>query len=100
IHKGDSGEGLMETLVIHPSGKFFTMAGRLRGGDWNIALFELQSGNKIASLNTKYRVTHACYNTDGSQLILVGAQGQPKTKKDGEFPRFGRVDIFDLKIIT
>ncbi|PHS10613.1 MAG: hypothetical protein COA78_11170 [Blastopirellula sp.] len=100
IHKEDSGEGLMETLAIHPSGKFFTMAGRLRGGDWNIALFELQSGKKITSLNTKCRVTQACYNADGSQLILVGAQGQPKTKKDGEFPRFGRVEIYNLKIIA
>jgi hypothetical protein len=33
-----SGEGLMEALVMHPSGESFLMGGRLRGGEWNAAL--------------------------------------------------------------
>jgi hypothetical protein len=32
------GEGLMEALVMHPSGESFLMGGRLRGGEWNAAL--------------------------------------------------------------
>lgn len=95
-HKGESGEGLMETLAIHPSAGQFVMGGRLRGGDWNVALFELNSGNRIATLKTGYRVTQAQYAADGSQLLLVGAQGQPKKKEDGRFPPFGRVELYDL----
>jgi hypothetical protein len=95
-HKGESGEGLMETLAIHPSAGQFVMGGRLRGGDWNVALFELESGNRITTLKTGYRVTQAQYAADGSQLLLVGAQGQPKKKEDGRFPPFGRVELYDL----
>ena len=65
-HKGDSGQGLMETLAVHPSGGHFVMGGRLRGGDWNVALFDLETGNRIAALKTGYRVTEACYNADGN----------------------------------
>ena len=32
-HKDESGEGLMETLAVHPDVDFFVMGGRLRGGD-------------------------------------------------------------------
>jgi WD40 repeat protein len=96
-HKGESGEGLMETLAVHPSGQYFAMGGRLRGGDWNVALFDLESGNRVATLKTGYRVTEARYNADGSQLILAGAQGQPSKKKEGRFGDFGRVDVYDVQ---
>lgn len=99
-HKGESGEGLMETLAIHPSGQHFVMGGRLRGGDWNVALFDLESGDRIAQLKTGFRVTEACYNAEGDQLVLVGAQGQPKSKKEGQFPHFGRVEIYDVTLET
>lgn len=96
-HKGESGEGLMETLAIHPDGEFFAMGGRLRGGEWNLALFELATGNRKVTLKTGYRVTEASFTSDGSQLILVGTQGQPdKTNKDGKFPDFGRVEVYDI----
>lgn len=95
-HKGESGEGLMETLAVHPSGEHFVIGGRLRGGDWNVAVFELQTGNCIASLKTGYRVTEAHYTPDGQQLVLVGTQGQPQKNKQGEFPDFGRIEIYDL----
>jgi WD40 repeat protein len=96
-HKGESGEGLMETLAVHPHLDHFVMGGRLRGGDLNVALFDLASGNRVASLKTGFRVTEAQYTSAGKQLLLVGAQGQPKHKKDGQFPRFGRIELYDLE---
>jgi WD40 repeat protein len=95
-HQGESGEGLMEALAVSPDGTQFAMGGRLRGGDWNVALFDTQHGNRIASLKTGYRVTDARFSGDGGKLILVGTQGQPKPKKDGSFPPFGRVQAYTL----
>ena len=95
-HAGESGEGLMETLAVHPAAGHFVMAGRLRGGEWNAAVFELESGKRIASLKTGYRVTAAQYTPRGGQLVLVGTQGQPQKKRDGKFPPFGRVEVYDL----
>ena len=95
-HKDESGEGLMETLSVHPDGNRFVMGGRLRGGDWNVAMFELESGNRIATLKTGYRVTQATFSTDGSKLILVGTQGQPNKTKEGSYPKFGRIEVYDL----
>ncbi|MEM7313678.1 MAG: hypothetical protein AAF497_11065, partial [Planctomycetota bacterium] len=37
---GQVGEGLMETLAVHPGGQHFVMAGRLRGGSWSAGLFD------------------------------------------------------------
>lgn len=96
-HKGESGEGLMETLCIHPSHDYFVMGGRLRGGDWNVALFDLNNGNRIATLKTGYRVTEANFTHDGQQLILVGTQGQPGPDKNGKIADFGRVEVYDIK---
>lgn len=95
-HQGESGEGLMETLAVHPSGESFVMGGRLRGGDWNVAMFDLQSGAKKASLKLGYRVTQSLFSADGKRLILVGSQGQPEKKENGNFPDFGRVDVFEI----
>jgi hypothetical protein len=72
------------------------MGGRLRGGDWNAALFDHASGNRVASLKTGYRVTDAEYFGGGKQLLLAGAKGQPKKKKDGKFNDFGRVEIYEF----
>ena len=95
-HKGESGEGLMETLAVHPDGKTFAMGGRLRGGDWNVALFELGSGARTAMLKTGYRVTEALFTTDGKRLVLTGMQGQPRKKDKGAYPDFGRIEVDDL----
>lgn len=95
-HKGENGEGLMETLAIHPDGSRFVMGGRLRGGEWNVAMFDLATGNRTATLKTGYRVTAAVFSADGSQLILVGSQGQPHQQKDGIFPDFGRVEVYTI----
>lgn len=96
-HEAESGEGLMETLCIHPSQEYFAMGGRLRGGDWNVALFDMKDGNRIATLKTGYRVTEANFTDDGQQLVLVGTQGQPGPDKDGVIADFGRVEVYDLE---
>jgi WD40 repeat protein len=95
-HPKEAGEGLMETLAIHPSGSLFAMGGRLRGGDWNVALFDLNSGNRLAILKTGYRVTEALFSSDGKRLILTGTEGQPKPKPDGTSENFGRIEAYEL----
>ena len=92
---GESGEGLMETLAVHPAGKHFAMSGRLRGGSWNTALFNLADGALLHSLKTDTRVTKALFTTDGSRLILGGTQRQPNMK-DGKIAPFGHVDVYQL----
>ena len=95
--KDESGEGLMETLAIHPGKKHFVMAGRLRGGSWNVGLFEIESGKLVHSLKTGYRITHAVFDKTGKQLILLGGQGQPKNR-DGKFPKFGRINVYEVNL--
>ncbi|MEZ6122996.1 MAG: hypothetical protein R3C49_07460 [Planctomycetaceae bacterium] len=95
-HEGESGEGLMETLAIHPDGQLFAMGGRLRGGDWNLAMFELSSGKRTDTLKTGYRITEALFTADGSQLILTGTQGQPKPDNTGTSEPFGRIEVYNL----
>jgi WD40 repeat protein len=108
-HKDESGEGLMEALSIHPDGKYFAMGGRLRGGDWNVALFDLDNGNRMGTIKSDYRVTDLFFAPNRTQLVLVGTQGQPnerkkrEEKKEGEperdqeeFPAFGRIEVYDI----
>ena len=96
-HKNQSGEGLMESLAVHAESGRFAMGGRLRGGDWNLALFDLETGEKTASAKTGFRVTQALFSSDGKSLIVVGTQGQPKDRKDnGSFPKFGRVEVYEV----
>lgn len=93
----ESGEGLMETLAIHPDGKHFVMAGRLRGGSWNTALFSLESGALVHSFKTDTRVTRAVFAAGGKRLLLGGAQRQPGFK-DGKIPVFGHVDVYEVTL--
>jgi WD40 repeat protein len=93
----DSGEGLMETLAVHPDGKHFVMSGRLRGGAWNTALFTLADGALVHSFKTDSRVTKALFTPDGKRLLLGGAQRQPNFK-DGVIPPFGHVDVYELTL--
>ncbi len=94
-HEGESGEGLMETLAVHPSGEYFLMGGRLRGGKWNAALFAWPEGGKLASLNTGYRMTGSVFGASGGRLITCGSDGQPKPK-DGKWKPFGVVEEYEL----
>jgi len=91
------GEGLMETLAWHPSGEYFVMAGRLRGGNWNVGIFLTESGQLIGQAKTGMRVTTAHFSADGKQLYLAGMQGQPKLK-DGIFPDFGYLERYTIII--
>jgi WD40 repeat protein len=94
-HKDDTGEGLMEALAFHPSGKYFAMAGRLRGGNWNIGLFDAQSGRMIGQAKTGMRITTVRFSSDGQTMYLGGMQGQPGLK-DGKFPDFGYLERYSL----
>jgi WD40 repeat protein len=92
----ESGEGLMEALSLHPSGESFVMGGRLRGGDWNAALFDLASGQRTGTIKSGYRITQMLFDNQG-QLIVVGGQGQPGKNNDGKFPDFGRIEIYQIQ---
>jgi len=76
-HAGESGEGLMEALAVHPSGEYFAMGGRLRGGDWNVALFDLSGGGRVGALKTGYRVTDLSFTADGKRLVVVVRKVNP-----------------------
>ena len=91
-HKTDSGEGLMETLALHPSGKFFVMAGRLRGGQWNTGFFSLETGDMLHSLRTDFRVAKATFYDEGRKLVLAGLATQQHDNKP-----FGRYHLFDVR---
>jgi hypothetical protein len=93
----DAGEGLMETLAVHPAGKHFVMAGRLRGGSWNTAVFGLADGALVHSFKTDTRITRALFAAEGKQLLLGGTQRQPGFK-DGKIPAFGHVDVYELSL--
>ncbi|MEX0938702.1 MAG: hypothetical protein WDZ59_12650 [Pirellulales bacterium] len=94
-HRGESGEGLMESLAVHPAGDQFVMAGRLRGGDYSAGLFDLDSGKLVGSEKTDYRVTRAVYSPDGKRLMLAGAANQPNREK-GRYAAFGRIGVYEL----
>jgi WD40 repeat protein len=94
-HPGSSGEGLMESLAIHPSGSYFVMTGRLRGGSWNTAFFSLKDGSLFHSFKTETRITRARFAADGKRLFLGGMKGQPAFK-EGKIPDWGHVDVYEL----
>lgn len=99
-----AGEGLMETLAIAPDGSHFVMAGRLKGGSWNVGLFAMNAaedeaqpgkgGKLLHSFELKKRVTSARFSADGKRLYLAGAVGQ------GEKPdkKFGRLHVYDVAV--
>ena len=88
------GEGLMETLAFHPDGRHFVMAGRLRGGAWNVGLFDGLSGNLIQSFKNGVRVTQARFSIDGKKLYLAGANRQSSDEKKA----FGVLDVHKVVI--
>jgi len=92
-----TGEGLMETLAWHPSGDYFAMAGRLRGGNWNVGIFAAESGQLIGQAKTGMRITAARFSSDGTQIYLAGMQGQPGIK-DNHFPDFGYLERYSVKV--
>jgi WD40 repeat protein len=95
-HPGSSGEGLMESLAVHPTAGYFVMSGRLRGGSWNTAFFSLKDGELLHSLSTDTRITRARFTTDGKRLLLGGMKSQPSFDKEGKIPDWGHVDVYEL----
>jgi WD40 repeat protein len=95
-HEGESGEGLMEALAVEPQAGLFAMGGRLRGGNLNVGLYGLADGGKLGSVKSGYRVTEILFSADGSQMILVGGQGQPDRDAEGRIADFGRVEVYDI----
>jgi WD40 repeat protein len=93
--ENQSGEGLMEALAISPKGDSFLMGGRLRGGEWNAAMFDFQSGERLGTIKSGYRITEMFFNTKG-ELLVFGGQGQPGKESDGKFPDFGRVEVYQI----
>ena len=91
-----SGEGLMETLAWHPNGQHFVMAGRLRGGKWNLGVFDAATGQLIGEAKTGMRITTARYSQDGEILYLGGMQGQPGPKEDRPLD-FGYLERFRVR---
>jgi hypothetical protein len=96
IHAGEHGNGLMETLTVHPSGEMFVMAGRLAQGNWNAALFQAGDGKLIHSIDNKQRNIEAVFSADGRQLFLAGAVGQRGRDKEGQCPDFGRIQVITV----
>lgn len=96
-HEGESGQGLMETLAFHPSGKWFVMAGRLFQGTWNLAVFETATGKNVFSTDAKHRITQARFSPDGTRLLLSKARGQEKPK-DGKWGNAGLVEIHQWEV--
>jgi WD40 repeat protein len=96
-HPGEAGEGLMESLALHPAAGYFAMAGRLRGGSWNTAFFSLKDGARLHHFKTETRVTRACFAAGGKRLVLGGMKSQPGFK-DGKIPDWGHVDVYELSV--
>lgn len=94
-HEGQAGEGLMEALAVEASLPFFVMGGRLRGGDWNAAFFDLASGDRLTTLKTGYRITDARFHRGGDHFLLAGATSQGGLKKQGGFRDYGRVELYE-----
>lgn len=94
-HEGESGEGLMETLAFHPTQPVFLMGGRLRGGEWNAAVFSSATGKRQHHMNTGFRMTAAQFSADGQQVAMGGCVGQGGPK-DGKFRAWGRVEIHQV----
>jgi len=96
IRDGQHGSGLMESVVWHPDGRHFVMAGRQAQGTWNLAVFEAGDGGLVHSLDSKKRITHARFTADGTRLWVAGANGQPQ-RKDGAWPPWGRVQTYRVE---
>ncbi|MBL9171825.1 MAG: hypothetical protein JNN07_29110 [Verrucomicrobiales bacterium] len=94
-HEGESGAGLMEAMVFHPSHEWFVMAGRLFQGQWNLAAFETVTGKSMQTTDAKHRITDLRFTADGSRM-LVGKARQPDKPKDGKWSDYGLLEIWSV----
>jgi len=95
IRDSDRGTGLMETITHSPDGARFLMAGRQAQGSWNAAAFATTDGALLASLDTKSRVTRACFSPAGDTLFLAATSGQPQREK-GAWRPYGKVHVVQV----
>lgn len=98
IKDGQHGSGLMEAIAWHPSSEFFMMAGRQAQGTWNAAVFSAADGSVIHSLDTKKRITQLRFTPDGQFLALAGANGQPARNKEGQWPPWGKLQLYKVTL--
>lgn len=96
INEDEAGKGLMECLTVDTATNRLIMAGRLAQGQWNTALFDLDTGALLHSIDTKMRTTKALLVNQGETLILCGASSQ-KAPKDGKWPDFGKIHRYRLQ---
>jgi WD40 repeat protein len=96
IKDGQHGSGLMESLVWHPDGKHFVMAGKQAQGTWNLAIFAAADGSLVHSIDTKKRITQTRFTADGRWLIVAGANGQPE-RKNNEWRPWGRLQVYRVE---
>jgi WD40 repeat protein len=96
-HEGEGGQGLMESIEFHPSGRYFVMAGRLFQGTWNLALFETATGRNAFSADAKHRITQARFSADGTHLFLAKMKGQERPK-DGKWSDSGIIEVHSVTI--
>ncbi len=96
IKDAEAGTGLMESLRFHPNQKLFLMAGRLAQGKWNVGLFDTASGHLLHAQDTKMRVCDSVWLNGGSRLALGGATSQERATKDGRYPDFGHIKLYDV----
>ena len=93
IRDGDAGRGLMETLTLAPGGGFL-MGRRQAQGTWTVAMFG-DDGRVLASLDTKSRITRACFTPDGRTLYLAATVAQPKPAS-GKWGDYGRIHVLEV----
>jgi WD40 repeat protein len=96
IKDGQHGSGLMETLVFHPDGQHFLMAGRQAQGTWNAAVFSAADGSLVTSMDTKSRLTRARFTADGKSLV-TGVITSPGKVKPGQWAAMGRVQVYSVE---
>ncbi len=96
INEADGGKGLMESIRWSPDGQKFAMAGRQAQGTWNLAIFAAD-GKLLVSQDTKMRISQLHWTPDGQRLLTAGGTGQPQPDKDGKWPSYGRVQIWELE---
>jgi len=89
------GEGLMEALSFHPEGQYFVMSGRLRGGNFNTALFDGSSGDLLHGFKSDSRVTAVRFSGSDCRIVLAGALNQSRDPEHA----FGVVDVFQVGMV-
>ena len=60
-------------------------------------LFDSASGHLLHSADTGMRVMDAAWLHNGAQLALCGMSGQGRKTKEGKYPEFGHIKLYDFQ---